>query len=60
MDLVVDDYLQGLQLQREFGSLRCVGAAGLWFDLHTEACAISRSWDVIVKRNLGKRYTRKV
>lgn len=59
MDLVVI-YLQRLQLQSEFGCVRFAGAVGLWFDLHTESGDISRSWDIVVKRNLGKMYTRKV
>ncbi len=53
-------YLQGLQLQSKFGCVRFAGAVGLWFDLHTESGDISRSGDVVVKRNLGKTYTRKV
>ena len=52
VDPVVGDYLQGLKLQSKFGSLE--GAVSLWFNLHTEGIHISRSWDVVVQRNLGK------
>lgn len=60
MDLVVGDYLQGLYVQGDFGSQSFAGADGLCFDLHTESVDNSRSWDVVVKRNLGKRYIKKV
>ena len=55
VDLVAAHYLQGAKLQSEFRSQRL--AVSLWFDLDTESGDISRSWDVIMKRNLTRSAT---
>ena len=55
VDLVAAHYSQGLKLQSEFRSQRL--AVSLWFDLDTESGDISRSWDVIMKRNLTRSAT---
>lgn len=47
-------YSQGPQLQRDSIFLR----PALWFDLHREAVDPGRRWDVVVKRNLGKKSRR--
>lgn len=56
--LLLADSSQGLDHQREFGS--CVGAVGLWCDLHLESGDCSGRRDVIVKRDLRRRRTREV
>lgn len=52
MKVAVNNYLQGLKGQAHFGSVKIAGAGGLCFDLHTESIDNSRSWDVVVERNL--------
>lgn len=47
-------YSQGPQLQRDSVFPR----PALWFDLHGETVEPGRRWDVVVKRNLGKKKSR--
>ena len=56
VNLLVDN-LPGLKIQSEFGVF--AGAVKLWSYIDTEGRCVSRSWDVIVLRNLEKRDTRR-
>lgn len=49
-EVVVDLYSQGRQLQHDFIFLSLT----LWFCLHEENVNVGRSWNVVVKRNLGR------